>query len=250
MTYNLNGIRSALRKGFLKWLKSASPDILCLQETRAFPEQVDLTPIEALGYHHYWFPAEKKGYSGVAIFTRFPPDRINRGCGIDAYDREGRSIRADFGDVTILSVYTPSGTSETRHAFKMKWLAEFREYLDELRKDRPGLIFTGDLNICPEPKDIHDPISHARSSGFLPEERQWVKELLRNGFIDVFRHFDPSPHQYTWWSFRANARQKNLGWRIDHIFANRPLRERLLNAAIHPEAQHSDHCPVSLEFKL
>lgn len=249
ITYNLNGIRSALNKGLLDWLKAANPDILCVQEIKAEPGQLDLTIFENAGYHHYWYPAQKKGYSGVAIFSKQKPDHVQYGCGIPPYDFEGRVIRADYGDVSVLSVYHPSGSSgEDRQAFKMVWLTDFQKYVDELKKERPKLIICGDYNICHQPIDIHNPKSNANSSGFLPEEREWIDLFMKSGFVDSFRHFNKEPHNYSWWSFRANSRAKNLGWRIDYNLVSINLSDQMIRAAILPEAKHSDHCPVLLEI--
>ncbi len=249
ISYNVNGIRSALNKGLLDWLKAANPDVLCLQELKAEPGQLDLSVFENAGYHHYWHPAQKKGYSGVAILTRQKPDYVHYGCGISQYDAEGRVIRADYGDVSVLSVYHPSGSSgEERQAFKMMWLADFQNYIGSLKKQRPKLIISGDYNICHQPIDIHNPKSNANTSGFLPEEREWIDQFMKSGFIDSFRHFNKDPHNYSWWSFRANARAKNLGWRIDYNIVSDNLQQKMKRAAILPEAKHSDHCPVLLEI--
>ena len=249
ISYNLNGIRSALSKGFLEWIKAADPDILCVQELKAEPGQLDITLFENAGYHHYWHPAQKKGYSGVAIFTKQKPDHIEYGCGISHYDFEGRVIRADYGDVSVINVYHPSGSSgEERQAFKIKWLTDFKEYIDLLKKDRPKLIICGDYNICHQAIDIHNPKSNANSSGFLPEEREWMEQFMKSGFVDSFRHFNKEPHNYSWWSFRANSRSKNLGWRIDYNLVSTNLQQQMKRAAILPEAKHSDHCPVLLEI--
>lgn len=251
ISYNLNGIRSAMSKGLIEWLKAADPDILCVQELKAEPGQLDLTVFDNAGYHHYWYPAQKKGYSGVAIFSKVKPDHVEYGCGIPHYDFEGRVIRADFGDVSILNAYHPSGSSgDLRQAFKMQWLADFQKYIDNLKKERPKLILCGDYNICHQPIDIHNPKSNVNSSGFLPEEREWIDQFMKSGFVDSFRHFNKEPHNYSWWSFRANARAKNLGWRIDYNLVSGNLQEQMKRAAILPEARHSDHCPVLLEVDL
>lgn len=251
ITYNVNGIRAAIGKGFLEWLKVADPDVICLQEIKASPEQVGVFELEEMGYHHYWFPAQKKGYSGVAIFSKQKPDNVVYGCGIKAYDEEGRMIRADFGDISVLSIYHPSGSSgEDRQAFKMKWLDDFFDYISTLRKERPKLIMSGDYNICHKPIDIHNPVSNAKSSGFLPEERAWMEKFINENNIDSFRYFNPEPHQYTWWSYRANARAKNLGWRIDYHIVTQNLEKQLKRSVILPEARHSDHCPVLVEMEF
>ncbi len=251
IAYNVNGIRSAISKGLLEWIKAADPDILCLQEVKAEPGQLDVTLFENMGYHHYWKCAVKKGYSGVAIFTKRKPDHVSYGCNIKKYDDEGRMIRADYGDVSVISVYHPSGSSgELRQAFKFEWMADFQRYIDTLKKERPKLIICGDYNICHQSIDIHNPKSNANSSGYLPEERQWIDNFMKSGFVDSFRRFNKEPHNYSWWSFRANARAKNLGWRIDYIMVSTNLETSMKRAAILSEAKHSDHCPVLLEIDI
>jgi len=249
VTYNVNGIRAAMGKGLIDWIQQTDPDVLCIQEIKANPEQVGVFEFEAMGYHHYWYPAQKKGYSGVAIFSKTEPKKVEYGCGIKAYDDEGRVLRADFEDVSVMSVYHPSGSSgDERQAFKMKWLADFQFYIDDLKKSKKNLVLSGDFNICHKAIDIHNPISNAKTSGFLPEEREWMEQFIQTGFIDTFRHFNKEPHQYSWWSYRANARAKNLGWRIDYNMASADLEGRLKRSVILPGAIHSDHCPVLLEI--
>ena len=250
ITYNVNGIRSALSKNFLGWLQATDADVVCLQEIKASPDQLmDLLLIEQMGYEHYWYPAEKKGYSGTAILTKHSPKHVEYGCGISDYDREGRVLRADFDKFSIMSTYFPSGSSgEERQTFKFRYLNDFQQYIDKLKTDFPHLIISGDYNICHRPIDIHNPKSNANSSGFLPAEREWMENFINSGFTDTFRHFNQEPHHYTWWSFRANARNKNLGWRIDYHLASEPLKQSLKRATILHEARHSDHCPVLLEL--
>ena len=249
ITYNVNGIRAAMGKGLIDWIKQSSPDVLCLQEIKASPDQVGVFEFEEMGYHHYWYPAQKKGYSGVAIFSRTKPDNIIYGCGIKEYDDEGRILRADFGDLSIMSVYHPSGSSgDLRQAFKMQWLSDYTKYIHALKKERPNLILSGDFNICHRAIDRHNPKSNANTSGFLPEEREWMEQFINSGFIDTFRHFNKDPHHYSWWSYRAGSRGKNLGWRIDYNIVSDNLKDRLKRAVILPEAMHSDHCPVLLEI--
>ncbi len=251
ISYNVNGIRAALNKGWMEWLKSEKPDVICLQEIKANPEQFDVSAFEKDGYLHYWYPAQKKGYSGVAILSKTPPDNLFYGCGIQKYDDEGRIMRADFGEVSILSIYHPSGSSgEERQAFKMQWLADFQSYITKLKKERPKLILCGDYNICNKPIDIHNPKSNANTSGFLPEEREWFDKFLASGFVDSFRVFNQEPNQYSWWSYRANSRAKNLGWRIDYHLVSESLRPNLVHASILADAKHSDHCPVVLEIDI
>lgn len=249
ISYNVNGIRAAMGKGLIDWIINAKPDVLCLQEIKANPEQVGLLEFEELGYHHYWYPAQKKGYSGVAIFTKEKPLHVEYGCGVQKYDDEGRIIRADYADHSVMSVYHPSGSSgDDRQAFKMEWLSFFQDYINELKKTKPNLVLSGDYNICHRAIDIHNPVSNAKTSGFLPEEREWMEQFINSGFIDSFRHFNKEPHQYSWWSYRAGARGKNLGWRIDYNMVSENMAHRLKRAVILPEAMHSDHCPVVVEL--
>ncbi|MFN7847900.1 MAG: exodeoxyribonuclease III [Bacteroidota bacterium] len=249
ITYNVNGIRAALTKNWLEWLNESGADMVCLQEIKASPDQLDTKVFDQAGFHHYWYPAQKKGYSGVAILSKHKPDAVHYGMGIEKYDQEGRLMRVDFGDVSVVSVYMPSGTTgDERQAFKMVWLNDFTNYLDNLRKERSKLIVCGDYNICNKPIDIHNPKSNANTSGFLPEEREWFDNFLGMGYTDSFRVFNQHPHQYTWWSYRANAREKNLGWRIDYNIVTDNLKDSLRGAAILPNAKHSDHCPCSLDI--
>lgn len=249
ITYNVNGIRAALKKGWADWAKSAAADIICIQETKAQEDQLDLSIFEELGYSSYFYSAEKKGYSGVAIFTKQKPKNVAYGCGIEKYDREGRIIRADYEDFSVISAYFPSGSSgDERQAFKMEFLADFQEYITTLKKDFPNLIVCGDYNICHLDIDIHNPDKQHNTSGFLPEERAWVSAFIENGFIDSFRYFNMEPDHYSWWSYRAAARARNKGWRIDYNMVSSPMESRLTRAVILPEAKHSDHCPVLLEI--
>lgn len=249
ISYNVNGIRSAMNKGLTDWLNASKPDVFCLQELKAQEGQINLEPFNQMGYHHYWHQAQKKGYSGVAILSKQKPKHVEIGCGMPEYDNEGRVIRADFEGFSVMSVYLPSGTSgDERQAFKIKCLSDFDKYILNIRKQHPNLIICGDYNICHKPIDIHDPIRNKNSSGFLPEERDWLEQFIQSGFIDSFRYFDSRPHQYTWWSQRANSRAKNLGWRIDYQMISEGLKSKLKDAKIFPEAKHSDHCPTMVEM--
>lgn len=250
ISYNVNGVRAAMNKGLVDWLTQADPDIICLQETKANHDQVAVHLIEEAGYpYHYWFSAQKKGYSGVAIFSKHKPNEVIYGTGIEYMDAEGRNIRLDFDTFSVMSLYLPSGTNIARHEHKFKYMDDFYHYVDHLKQDVPNLIICGDYNICHEAIDIHDPKRNARVSGFLPNERAWLDAFMKNGFIDTFRHFNKDPHHYTWWSNFANARDNNRGWRIDYALASEPMRDRLKRAAILPEARHSDHCPILVEFE-
>ncbi len=249
VTYNLNGIRSAMSRGWLGWLEKNQFDVICVQELKAEPGQLDLSVFEQLGYHAYWHPAEKKGYSGVAIFTKQKPDHVVMGCGNPEFDKEGRVIRADFGELSIYSIYFPSGTTgDIRQAVKYKFLDFIYDFLNEVKKARKKIIVCGDYNIANKEIDIHDPKGNKNSSGFLPQERAWLDKLFENGFVDSFRHLNADPHNYTWWSFRANARANNKGWRIDYIAVTENLRSSIKHVAIMPDALHSDHCPQVVEL--
>ncbi len=250
-TYNLNGIRSAINKDWLNWIKQTDFDVICVQELKAQPDQLDLSVFEDAGYHAYLHSAEKKGYSGVGIFCKQKPDHIEYGCGNPDFDKEGRVIRADFGDISVFSIYFPSGTTgDIRQSVKYVFLDFILDYLKEIKKKRKKLIVCGDYNIANNAIDIHDPIGNKNSSGFLIEERAWLDKFWETGFIDSLRHFNKEPHQYTWWSFRANARANNKGWRIDYIAITKNLVAQLKSAVIMPEALHSDHCPMVIEIDL
>lgn len=250
LSYNVNGIRAALNKGFADWLKAADPDLLCLQETKAMAEQVDTGILEDLGYHHHWHSAQKKGYSGVAILTKTQALNVQEGTGIDHMDFEGRVIRADFEKVSVISLYLPSGTNIDRLDYKFKFMDDFQNYINSLKKDYPRLVICGDYNICHRAIDIHDPVRNKNVSGFLPEEREWIDDFMNSGFVDSFRYLNTDPHQYSWWSYRANARNNNKGWRIDYNLVSENLKENIKRAYLLPDAKHSDHCPVGVELEF
>lgn len=250
-SYNINGLRSAISKGFMDWLNTEQFDIVCLQEIKALPQDIPLLELEAMGYQHHWHTAEKKGYSGLLTLSKQKPDNVVAGCGIEKYDREGRILRTDFGDWTLLNCYFPSGTTgEERQTFKMEFLDDFFRWVQELKKERPQLIVVGDYNIAHTEQDIHNPKSNKNSSGFLPEERAWMTKWLENGFTDAFRHKHPDEQEYSWWSFRANARANNKGWRIDYQSVTDGLAARIIDARQLTTVMHSDHCPVWMEIDL
>ncbi|MBC7495213.1 MAG: exodeoxyribonuclease III [Flavobacterium sp.] len=250
ISYNLNGIRAAISKGFLDWLQQANPDVICLQEIKANEDQIPTQEITNAGYpYQYYFSAQKKGYSGVAILSKIKPNNVAFGNGIDHMDFEGRTIRADFDTLSVMSLYLPSGTNIDRLDHKFKFMDDFFSYIADLKPKIPNLIIGGDYNICHQPIDIHDPIRNKNVSGFLPNERMWLDGFIKSGFIDSFRHFNNQPHQYTWWSYRAGARNNNKGWRIDYLLASQSLQSKLKRAVILPEAKHSDHCPILVELE-
>ena len=251
ITYNVNGIRAAIKKGFLDWLKTDPADIICLQEIKANEEDIDRVAIENAGYRPFIFSAQKKGYSGVAILTKLEPDNVEFGHGKKQSDFEGRVLRADFDDITLICAYFPSGASgEQRQSYKYVWLDEFLDYLDKLKESRKKIIVCGDYNIAHKEIDIHNPKANKKTSGFLPEERAWFDKFLNNGFTDGFRHLNKEPHHYSWWSvIRPTTRLENKGWRIDYINVTENLKNRIRDVKIFPQVKHSDHCPVYMELK-
>jgi len=247
VSYNVNGIRAAMKKGFIDWLNVADPDILGLQEIKSLENQIDISVFEDLGYHVYWYPAVKKGYSGVAILTKPKPVKVTYGMGLADYDDEGRMIRAEYPDFSFISAYFPSGTTgDVRQDFKYRFLDDIYGYSQDLTREHPNLILSGDYNICHKPIDIHNPVGNKNTSGFLPEERAWMDKFTASGFTDSFRLLNQSPDQYTWWSYRANSRANNKGWRIDYHMTTPPINERVKEVDILTAAHHSDHCPIQL----
>ncbi len=248
ISYNVNGIRAALNKGFIDWLTAANPDVICLQEIKANKEQLSLELFEDAGYnYHYWFSADKKGYSGVAILSKTEPNHVEYGTGIESMDFEGRNIRADFPGVSVMSLYLPSGTNDARLQHKFDYMDMFHNYIEDLRIEIPNLVICGDYNICHEEIDIHNPKMKG-VSGFLPEERDWLGNFIDSGFIDSFRYLNPDKQVFSWWSYRANSRANNKGWRLDYAMVSKPLQEKLKRAVILTDAVHSDHCPILVEL--
>lgn len=249
ISYNLNGIRAAMTKDLVGWLNTEKPDVVGFQETKASPEQIDIAALENLGYHCYWHSAQKKGYSGVGIISKEKPKHVEYGCGIEKYDVEGRIIRADFNDFSVLSVYVPSASNIERLDFKLQFAEDFILYINKIQKEIPNLIICGDFNICHNEIDIHNPKGLKNVSGFLPVEREWMTEFLKKcNLTDSFRHQHPTTQTFSWWSYRQSARAKNLGWRLDYHFITQPLVEKLKSTAILTDIVHSDHCPVVIEL--
>ena len=250
VSYNVNGIRAAMNKGLIDWLVKEDPDVICLQEIKALEEQINISEFESIGFkYNYWFSAQKKGYSGVAILSKHEPIRVEYGTGISYMDFEGRNLRLDFEEFSVMSLYLPSGTNLDRLEFKLNYMDDFLAYITELNSKIKNLIIAGDYNICHKAIDIHDPIRNKNVSGFLPVERNWLSKFIELGFIDSFRFYDKKPHKYSWWTYRANARANNKGWRIDYIMISSDLKNKLNDAAILNDIVHSDHCPITISLK-
>ena len=251
ISYNVNGIRAAIKKGFIEWLVDESPDVICLQEIKALKEQLDLDLFINAGYkYNYWFSANKKGYSGVAILSKTKPNHVEYGTGIKSMDFEGRNIRADFDNFSVMSLYLPSGTNLLRLDHKLNYMKMFKEYIDELKPSLNKLIIVGDYNICHKAIDIHDPVRNKNVSGFLPVERTWLDSFISSGFVDSFREINDSKDMYSWWSYRANSRQNNKGWRIDYAMVTENLKYNISDAKILSQVKHSDHCPILVNLKF
>ena len=250
ISYNVNGIRAAMKKGFADWVNAHNPDIICLQEIKAMEDQIDVDVFNKMGYNNFWFSAKKRGYSGVAILTKKNPSNVVYGTGITSMDDEGRNIRVDFQNFSIMSLYLPSGTNLGRLDFKFNYMDRLYDYISNLKNSFPNLIISGDYNICHKSIDIHDPVRNKNVSGFLPEEREWLDNFINLGFKDSFRLFNKEPNNYSWWSYRANARANNKGWRIDYNLVSESLVKNLEDSFILPNAFHSDHCPIGLKLKF
>lgn len=248
ISWNVNGLRACMTKGFMDYFTKADADIFSIQETKLQAGQIDFEPE---GYYEYWNYAEKKGYSGVAVFTKKKPLEVTYGMGIEGHDREGRLITLEFEDFYHLTVYTPNSQSENaRLDYRMEWEDDFRDYVNELDKVKP-VIITGDLNVAHNEIDLKNPSTNRRSAGFTDEERGKMTELLASGYIDTFRYFYPEKTgAYSWWSYRFKAREKNAGWRIDYYIVSERLKERLVSADIHSDVMGSDHCPVELDINI
>lgn len=251
ISYNVNGIRAAIKKGFIEWLKNSNSDVICIQEIKANTDQLDLSLFSEIGYkYNYWFSAQKKGYSGVAILSKHKPKHIEYGTGIDHMDFEGRNLRIDFEKISVMSLYLPSGTNLARLEYKFQYMKEFKDYIQKLKEDIPNLVICGDYNICHKAIDIHDPIRNSKVSGFLPWEREWISDFIDLGFIDSFRKLNKDPNRYSWWSYRANSRANNKGWRIDYNLVSDTLNSNIKSSSILDQIFHSDHCPIVVELNL
>lgn len=247
ISWNVNGIRACLQKGFLDFFNEIDADVFCLQETKLQAGQHDL---ELPGYHQYWNYAEKKGYSGTAIFTKTEPVSVTYGIGVEQHDHEGRVITAEFEDFYVVTVYVPNSQRElTRLDYRMEWENAFLDYVKKLSETKP-VVFCGDLNVAHQEIDLKNPKTNHKNAGFTDEERACFTKVLENGFIDTFRYFYPDvTDAYSWWSYMANARAKNVGWRIDYFVVSEGMKDRLVDAKIHPQVMGSDHCPVELDIR-
>ena len=248
ISWNVNGLRACMTKGFQDFFREIDSDFFCLQEIKLSEGQIEFAPE---GYYSYWNYAEKKGYSGTAIFTKKEPVSVTYGIGIDVHDHEGRVITLEYPDYYMITVYTPNSQNElARLDYRMQWEDDFREYLTALRKDKP-VIVCGDMNVAHNEIDLKNPKTNRRTAGFTDEEREKMTELLQAGFVDTFRYFYPNKEQiYSWWSYRFKAREKNAGWRIDYFLVSEDIKDKLVDAKIHTEIYGSDHCPVELDVNL
>jgi exodeoxyribonuclease III len=251
LSWNVNGIRAVHKKGFLEWLAGESPDILCIQETKAGVEQLPGELIEAPGYGAYWHSARRKGYSGVAVYTREQPKRVETSLGADEHDAEGRFLRLDYSDFTLFNVYFPNGKSGSdRLAYKMKFYDAFLDYTEALRRERPNIVFVGDVNTAHNEIDLARPKENSKASGFLPVERAWMDTVVAHGYVDTFRSLHPDAVEYSWWDLKSRARERNIGWRIDYVFVTREMLGRVTRAFIQSGVTGSDHCPVGIELEV
>jgi exodeoxyribonuclease-3 len=249
ISWNVNGIRAIAKKGFMDWVSTAKPDVLCLQETKAWPEQLTVDLITPEGYQTFWSKPSKKGYSGVAIFTRQKPKTVSQSIGSEEFDSEGRVLMAEFEDFCLFNVYFPNGKSRPeRLRYKLAFYDRFLEVIEDARKSGKPVIFCGDLNTAHKPIDLSHPRANEDVSGFLPIERAWIDSVVANGYVDTFRHFDRSPEKYTWWDYKTAARTRNVGWRLDYFFVSNDILSRLKGASILSDVMGSDHCPVSIEL--
>lgn len=250
ISWNVNGVRAAYKKGLIDWLTSTSPDILCLQETKAAVDQLPKDLIEPKGYHSYWSASQQKGRSGVAVYTKMKPLQVDLNLGKEKFDEEGRLVRLDFKDFILFNVYFPNGkASPERLQFKLEFYDFFLEYIEQLRKEFNNLIFLGDVNTAHQEIDIARPKENEKRSGFLPIERKWIDQAISRGYVDTFRHFYPGEIQYSWWDLKTRARERNVGWRIDYVFVTQEMIKSVKDAFILSDVMGSDHCPVGIELE-
>lgn len=250
-SWNVNGIRAATKKGLLSWLEEAAPDMLCLQEIKAHPDQLDPVLRTPSGYRATWAPAERKGYSGVALFSRDDPLSVEVGIGISEFDREGRTIIADFGDFVLINTYVPHGSRDhSRLDFKMEYNEQLFQLCERLRGSGREIVLCGDINTAHRRIDLARPTQNKNTSGFLPRERAWIDRFIEAGYVDAYRSLHPDDVGYSWWAYWGNARSRNVGWRLDYTFISPGLTPNVLDARIHPQVTGSDHCPVSLSLDL
>ena len=252
LSWNVNGIRAALKKGFLEWMAEVEPEVLCIQETKAHLDQLPASLKEVEGYRAYFASAERKGYSGVGLYSKTEPLDVKLGLGIEKFDSEGRTIIADYGAFTLMSTYLPNGkASEERLRFKMEYKDVFLDYANKLRAAGKSVVFCGDINTAHNEIDLTHPKPNAKYSGFLREERDWIDKVVDQGYIDSYRHLNPDKEgAYSWWSMRSGARAKNVGWRIDYFFISPDLLDKMAAAEIHADVMGSDHCPISLTLDV
>lgn len=251
ISWNINGIRAITKKGFFEWVHKVSPDILCLQETKAHPDQLTADILSPDGYKTYWSAAEKKGYSGTAVFTKIEPENVEEGLGVKEFDTEGRTLVCDYGDFVLFNVYFPNGSSGNKRVpFKMGFYDAFLKKANKLKKSGKKIIVCGDVNTAHTEIDLARPKQNEKNTGFLPEERAWVSKFIQNGYVDTFRHFHQGEKDhYTWWDYKTGARARNIGWRIDYFFVSENLLPKIKKAIILSDVMGSDHCPVGIELK-
>ena len=251
LSWNVNGIRAVHRKGFKKWALEDKPDVLCLQETKATVEQFPKDIRNMDDYQLYTSEAERKGYSGVATYTRIKPEKVEHGLGIPKFDQEGRTLITDFGDFLLFNIYFPNGKmSEERLRYKLDFYDSFLDYADQLKDDGRNIVICGDVNTAHNEIDLARPKENSKISGFLPVEREWIDRFLSHGYVDTFREFNEDPEQYTWWSYRTRARERNVGWRLDYFFVNEEFMGQVENSYILSDVMGSDHCPVGLDVRI
>ncbi len=249
-SWNVNGIRAAARKDFLVWMQNFGPDIVCVQESKATPDQLTDELRNPFGYHSYWHSAEKAGYSGVSIYSKKEPLTVSMGLNVPEFDLEGRVITAEFSDFFLVNAYFPNSQREgARLGYKLKFCAQIYDYLESLRSKQKHIIVCGDFNIAHRAIDLKNPKSNENNAGFLPEERAWMESFISRGYVDGFRHFNPDPGHYTWWSYRPGVREKNIGWRLDYFVVNQDFKDRLKSVEHQPKVMGSDHCPVVMELR-